>query len=250
MSRRWRIVLLLSALVLIGSVTLWERLWVRSWSRPLAVAIYPIAMDGASVQHVGKLKQQDFAEIAAYVAGEATRWRKQQALAPKIVLHAPIAAFPPLPQGQRSGLDAIKYTLRLRWYAFRQTAFWNSLGSVRLFVLYHDPKHNVTLPHSLGLQKALLGVVHVFASDEQAGQNNVVITHELLHTLGATDKYDADGHPIHPEGFADYASQQRYPQEKAEIMAGRVPVGERESRIPRNLAETVVGYKTASEIGW
>jgi hypothetical protein len=154
-----------------------------------------------------------------------------------------------LPQG-RSGLDAIKYSLRLRWYAFRHTPFWQSIGTIRLFVLYHDLKYDESLPHSLGLQKGLLGVVHVFASGGQTAQNNVVITHELLHTLGATDKYGANGEPVHPEGFADHLPPPRYPQDKAEIMAGRIPVSERESRIPANLGETVVGYKTVSEIGW
>ena len=46
------------------------------------------------------------------------------------------------------------------------------------------------LAHSLGLQKGLIGVVNAFASSSQAAENNVVIAHELLHTVGATDKYD------------------------------------------------------------
>lgn len=249
MGRRTRILILLLVLAVVGSIALWERMWVRNWSRPLSVAIYPVAMDAASAQFIGKLREQDFEEISAFVATEGTRWRKQQTFAPQINLRPPIRSLPPLPQG-RSGLDAIKYSLRLRWYAFRNTPFWQSLGTIRLFVLYHDLKYDESLPHSLGLQKGLLGVVHVFANSEQTAQNNVVIAHELLHTLGATDKYDANGEPIHPEGFADYVSRQRYPQDKAEIMAGRIPISEQESRIPKNLGETVVGYKTVSEIGW
>lgn len=249
MRRSQRILILLLMLVLVGSVTLWERAYVRSWNRPLAVAIYPIAMDTPSAQFIGTLQDEDFEEIAMYVVAEGTRWRKQPTPRPRIILHRSIAELPPSPRA-RDGLDAIKYSLRLRWYAFRKTPFWQSLGTIRLFVLYHDLKYDESLPHSLGLQKGLLGVVHVFASGEQAAQNNVVIAHELLHTLGATDKYDKNGQPIHPEGFAEYASQPRYPQDKAEIMAGRIPLTERDSRIPKDLQETVVGYKTVSEIGW
>ena len=46
------------------------------------------------------------------------------------------------------------------------------------------------MAHSTGLQKGMLGVVNAFASADQEGSNAVVIAHELLHTFGATDKYD------------------------------------------------------------
>ena len=56
--------------------------------------------------------------------------------------------------------------------------------------MYHDPSTLQTVPDSHGMQKGLIGVVHAFAQRPMAGTNNIVITHELLHTLGATDKYD------------------------------------------------------------
>ena len=138
----------------------------------------------------------------------------------------------------------------MRWYAFRHTPFWQSLGTVRLFVLYHPPQFNQALPHSHGLQKGLLGVVHVFASDTQRAQNNFVIAHELLHTLGATDKYDANGRPLNPIGLADPNMQPPYPQYKAEIMGGRIAISAERAEMPKGLEEAVVGYATAAEIGW
>ncbi len=249
MSRNLRVLVLLSAFALVASVTLWERVWVRSSGRTLQVAIYPVAVDAPSAEFVARLRPEDFQEIATFVSSEAQRWRKRTAPPPQVMVKQSIRELPPLPTG-RGQWDAIQYSLSLRWYAFRHTPFWESLAAVRLFVLYHEVKYNEPLPHSLGLQKGLLGVVHVFASDGQRAQNNVVITHELLHTLGATDKYSADGQPTFPEGFADYASGRRYPQFQAEIMAGRIPISQNEARIPANLTETVVGYKTASEVGW
>jgi hypothetical protein len=165
------------------------------------------------------------------------------------VLKAPIRTVPPLTEAH-SALEAVHWSLRLRWYAFRQTPFWASLGTVRLFVLYHPLQFNQALPHSLGLQKGLLGVVHVFASDAQRTQNNFVMAHELLHTLGATDKYDANGEPLYPIGVADPNTRPPYPQSKAEIMGGRVALAPDRSEIPRGLEEAVVGYVTAAEIGW
>jgi hypothetical protein len=96
----------------------------------------------------------------------------------------------------------------------------------------------------------LLGVVHVFASDSQQAQNNIVIAHELLHTLGAIDKYDASGQPLNPQGYADLHAYPLHPQQQAEIMAGRIPVTEHRAEMPRSLADTVIGYATAAEIGW
>jgi len=49
---------------------------VRGWTRPLAVAIYPVAMDEASAAFVEQLKAEDFQEIGAFLAREAPRWRR------------------------------------------------------------------------------------------------------------------------------------------------------------------------------
>ena len=249
MSRNRRVLILLLLLLLVAGTTVWERLWVRGWVRPLEVAIYPIAMDETSTAFVGKLRVADFQEIGAFLAREAPRWRRSPIPAPHIILMTPIRAVPPLGEA-RSALEAVQWSLRLRWYAFRQTPFWTSLGTVRLFVLYHPLQYNEALPHSHGLQKGLLGVVHVFASDAQRAQNNFVMAHELLHTLGATDKYDANGQPLYPIGVADPNASPPYPQYKAEIMGGRVAIAPNRAEIPRGLEEAVIGYATAAEISW
>jgi hypothetical protein len=122
---------------------------------------------------------------------------------------------------------------------------------VRVFVLYHDPDRVTRLSHSLGLQKGLIGVVNAFASEKQAAQNDVVIAHELLHTLGATDKYDPrTNQPVFPDGYADPQRQPALPQEYAEIMAGRVPVTADRAEMPDGLDAVLIGAKTAREINW
>lgn len=249
MSRTVRISILLAVLVVVAGMTFFERLWVRSWSRPLEMAIYPVAADAASAAYVARLQDADFEEIATYLAAEArNRWHREIP-APRIVLRAPLAEPPAAPQG-REPLDVVRFTLKLRWFAFRRTPFWKGLGAVRMFVLYHELRPNEALPHSLGLQKGLIGVAHVFADDAQRARNNVVIAHELLHTLGATDKYDAGDQPLDPLGLADPYAEPRYPQHRAEIMAGRIALSPGRSEMPRDLGETVIGYATAAEIGW
>lgn len=249
MPRTLRIALLLLVLSAVAALTLGERHWVRSWSRPLQVAIYPIAMDAASKDHISHLLPGDFQPVAAFVGKEGQRWQQAAVLAPRIILK-PALDVPPPTATIGGPLDAILLSLRLRWYAFRHTAFWENLGGVRMFLLYHEPRTDQALPHSLGLQKGLLGIVHVFASSAQRDQNNVVITHELLHALGAKDKYDGNGQPMHPAGYADPYEQPLLPQTRAEIMAGRIALTAGEARMPDSLEETVIGYATAAEIGW
>lgn len=249
MRRSRRILVLLTILLLVGGMTLGERLWVRSWTQPLKVAIYPIAMDPTARAYIDQLQAKDFEDIGHFLAREAPRWGRKGLPAPRITWMAPLATPPPLP-GVQSKLEAIQWSLRLRWYAFRNTPFWSSLGTVRLFVLYHPVQFNQALPHSHGLQKGMLGVVHVFASADQQTQNNFVIAHELLHALGARDKYDANGQPIAPIGLADPNAQPWYPQYKAEIMGGRTAISAQRSEMPKGLDEAVIGYATAAEIGW
>lgn len=249
MHRNLRILLLLFVLAGVTLVTLGERWWVRSWQWPLDVAIYPIAAEPASADYVSTLRPEDFSEIATFLAENGRRWRPAGVPAPRMRLMAPLRDVPEFAVAHNT-LEAVRWSLKLRWYAFRYTPFWKSLGTVRLFVLYHPIVANQPLPDSHGLQKGLLGVVHVFASDAQRGQNNIVIAHELLHTLGARDKYDSNGKPVVPIGLADPNATPLYPQVKAEIMAGRIAFGPDRAEMPRGLEEAVVGYATAAEIGW
>jgi hypothetical protein len=118
-------------------------------------------------------------------------------------------------------------------------------------VLYHDPAISPAVPHSLGVQKGLFGVVHVFADADLHGSNETVIAHELLHTLGATDKYDLrTNQPAQPDGYAEPDRDPLYPQSFAELMGGRIPQSSTQSSTPESLQQVIVGAKTAGEIGW
>lgn len=77
-----------------------------------------------------------------------------------------------------------------------------------------------------------------------------VSAHELLHTLGATDKYDATGRTKIPEGLAEPDAVPLYPQKFAEIMARNRVIAEGKEKIPERLDELAIGPYTAREIGW
>lgn len=251
--RAIRILFLLILLAAAAGMTYWESMMVRNWLRPLEVTIYPVNGDGTEEvdAYLAGLKQDHFQEIGRFIASQSERYRGKDLPLVNIRLAREITTMPPAPpEGHRSPFSAIQWSLGLRYYAFDHTPFWGSLGTVRLFVVYHQGEDGKPLQHSLGLHKGLVGVVHAFARDNQNAQNNVVITHELFHALGASDKYDAANQPIYPEGFGEPGDGPRYPQHVAEIMAGRIAIRPGVARIPAGLEECVVGYKTAWEINW
>jgi hypothetical protein len=251
--RAIRILFLLLLLSAVAGMTYWESMVVRNWLRPLQVTIYPVNGDGTAEvdAYISGLKQDHFQEIGRFIETQSERYRGKDLPPVNIRLGKEIRTPPPAPPtGRSSALSAILWSLGLRHYAFEHTPFWGSLGTVRLFVVYHRGVDGEALQHSLGLHKGLVGVVHAFAQDRQNAQNNVVIAHELFHALGASDKYDAANQPIYPEGFGDRGDGPRYPQHAAEIMAGRIAIRPDVARIPAGLEECVVGYKTAWEINW
>lgn len=251
--RAIRILLLMALLAAVAAMNFWESMVVRNWSRPLEVSIYPVNGDGTPdvEEYISSLKQDDFQEIGTFIESQSERYRGKNLPPVNIRLGREIRTQPPgPPESRQSVISSIRWSLGLRRYAFSNTPFWASLGTVRLFVVYHRGEDGKALQHSLGLHKGMLGVVHAFAQTKQNAQNNVVITHELFHALGASDKYDAANQPIYPIGFGEPGDGPHYPQHVAEIMAGRIAITPVAAKIPAGLGECVVGYATAWEINW
>ena len=251
--RAYRILFLLGILALIIGLTYWESWTVTQWKKPLEVVIYPINGDDTddTQAFVDAIAASHFQEISGFIDRQSERYFLKKLPSSVVRIGPQIKVLPPVaPKGQRSALDTLLWSLKLRYYAFHNTPFLDSLGKVRLFVVYRKAEDGVALQHSLGLKKGLFGVVHVFAQARQDRQNNVVIAHELLHALGATDKYDENLMPLFPEGFGESEGGPHYPQHVAEIMAGRIAISPTRAIIPESLDACVIGYKSAHEINW
>lgn len=223
------------------------------WKEPLRVVIYPINGDhsAAGDAYTKGLRRDMFEPIATYLRQEARNYKLPLRDPVEIYLAPSVESTPPAPPQQANALEAVLWSLQLRFWAWRHDGYSGPKAHVRMFVLYFAPTENRRLAHSVGLQKGLLGVVNAFASPQMEGENNVVITHELLHTFGATDKYDfTTNRPLFPDGYAEPQASPLYPQTKAEIMAGRIPVSEMQVSAPRDLDQVVIGAKTAREISW
>lgn len=253
MFRRIRIAVLLLVLVHVGVGAWLLRARAAAWNQTLRVAVYPIAADDSprTTAYVDALEPSVVAPIEQFLVEEAKRYGVPFYDPVDVRLVPRLNAIPPPPPHGGSRLDILWWSLQLRYWVWHHGDVAGPAPHVRLFVLYHDPEVTPTVPHSVGLPQGLIGVVHVFATRTQAAENAVVMTHELLHTLRATDKYDpVTNQPVFPDGYAEPRRNPREPQEFAEIMAGRIPVSRATADMPRGLEYTLIGEMTAREIGW
>ncbi|MEE4184242.1 MAG: hypothetical protein V2J12_00595 [Gammaproteobacteria bacterium] len=222
------------------------------WQEPLWVMVYPINGDGreSTASYIDALTATDFSDIEAFMARETKRYGIDLQQPVKLILGERVASRPPAVPVGGNVLTIARWSLELRWWAHRMTR--DHAGpppDIRLFLVYFDPAQTPALEHSVGLEKGRVGVVNVFAARRQTGANNFVIAHEMLHTLGASDKYELPSLlPRFPDGYAEPAQKPLYPQRQAEIMGGRIPVDEQHAAIPESLRAAVLGPGTAREI--
>jgi hypothetical protein len=197
-----RILLLLIILLAVALKTWSDQYRSRRWSEPLYVSIYPIAADDSEVtrRYLSRIDADQYKPIDAFFAREAARYHLRIDEPFRTRLRDELHELPPQRSPDAGILSTIVWSLKMRYWAWRVSGHAHEPEDIRVFVLYHDPALTPTVPHSLGLSKGLIGVVFAFAVPDMTGENDVVIAHELLHTLGATDKYDpATNAPLYPE---------------------------------------------------
>ncbi len=251
--RNLRILALLLILFFVAMEQLLTQVRSTSWEHPLWVVVYPINASGSQQvdDYIHTLSDASFADVEQFLVDEVARYELPIADPVDVRIGPVVKALPPLPPDTGRMLDIMVWSLKMRYWSYMEDSYDGPKPSIQIFVLYHDPEPNKTLQHSAALQKGMVSVVHAFATEERQGKNNVVIAHEMLHTLGATDKYTfEDSRPIYPYGYAEPNKVPLYPQQLAEIMGGRIPLSETDWEMPDNLQRTLVGPQTAKEIGW
>ena len=254
MWRKIRIGLLLLILAVVAWNNWYDRLSTTDWDETLTVGIFPIddADDSQTADYVARLTTADIAEVETFLNEEAAGYGIGITRPVSVQLFPVVAEAPPERSPDSNVFGNMWWSLKMRMYA-RRASLSSGLPrpQIRIFVRYHNPEFTSTVPHSVGMQKGLVGVVHAFADTGMRGSNNVVITHEILHTLGASDKYDpATMAPLFPIGYAEPDRQPRFPQQFAEVMAGRYAINPARFEMPESLDEVVVGEATALEIRW
>jgi hypothetical protein len=247
-----RIFFLLVILLFVSLSTWLTQARSTDWNNSLWVKVYPINADGSEqvAQYINRLDVDDFTAIESFISNETERYGHSVRRPVRMELGHEIREQPPKVAADPSMLNIVFWSLKLRWWASSVTDNQdNPDPDVRIFVRYHEQSGEFELDNSVGLQKGMVGIVNAFAGAQYQGTNNVVIAHEFLHTLGASDKYESgSGLPVFPAGYAEPERRPLYPQQRAEIMGGRIAVSKYDAIIPKNLQYTTIGEETATEI--
>ncbi len=250
----WRIVritILSVILVIVAGLSWSDRFRTTRWSDTLWIGLFPVNGDGGAAAdgYMASLTAVAFVDVEEFFAREADAFGVGIERPVRLDLHPPVGERPPELAPGAGPLERMWWSLRLRYYTWRMAG--DTLADIRVFVLFHDPGRIGPVPDSHGLQEGLLGVVYAYATPAMAAQNNIVIAHETLHALGASDKYDPVTRlPLYPDGYGDPDAEPRHPQRLAEIMAVRLALSPTEAEMPPNLTGVVVGPATAAEINW
>ena len=252
MFKNIRILILIYILFMVAVGTWLSKARTTDWDKPLDIVIYAINADGstASKKYIDKLQDSSFDDIEEFFQREAKSYQLALEKPVDVSFAGELKEKPPLPPHRASQLSIISWSLKLRYWAW-QNDDYPYPEDVQIYVLYFDPEKTNTLAHSLGLQKGLIGVVNAFASRDMKKENHVIIAHELLHTVGAIDKYDPrTNQPLYPIGYASPEQSPLHPQKKAEIMAGRIAISGNQAKQPEKLKQVILGEATAIEINW
>jgi len=248
-----RTTVLIGILIVVAFKSAHQNEYTRNWNQTIDVTVFPINADGSekTAQYISSLNSEHYSIINRWGEREAERYKLLLKKPFNVVKGENVAAIPPAFPSEANYISVLVWGLKFRYWAWRNTPNDNGgLTRVRMFVLYQTGTDGESLQHSLGLKKGLIGLVHAFSLETQTQQNNIVIAHELLHTVGAIDKYDAQGNPLLPHGLAQPQLSPRYPQKSAEIMAGRIPHSNRRSEMAASLRYVRINPYTAAEINW
>lgn len=248
-----RVILLLVLVLILALYLLLSSSRSVDWQNPVVVRIYPINADGREVtqSYVDRLDDASFDDIETFFSREGYRYRIGLKTPVQVEIAPLVDSLPPKTPTEASIVEALWWAIKMRLWVWWLDGWQASDADVRIFMSFYAPGNPQGQQHSLGLQKGNIGLVNGYADAQRQGINNFVAVHELMHTLGASDKYDMEtGKPLWPDGFADPVKEPLFPQQRAEIMGGRVQVTPGWSLLPPSLSHAIIGSATAIEIGW
>jgi hypothetical protein len=251
--KRLRIAVLLYVLLFVAASEYFTARNATDWDTPLWVNVYAVAGDDdpGTRRFIESLTPTEFADAEEFFAREAKRYGVALERPFKLRMVGEYSGDLPELDAGAGPLTVLAWSLRMRWLATRLRWQADPSGDIVVLAIFHEPTEGASLDRSTALDKGLIAVANLFADHEARETNQIVLAHELLHTLRATDKYSPGSNaPSYPNGYAAPDARPLLPQTKAELMAGRIPLDQTHAEMPRDLDEVVIGAVTAGEIGW
>jgi hypothetical protein len=253
---RVRVGVLLAILV---GILLWAWRDVRSrrarneWTQTLEVALVVVRTSEVDAQAIVLLRQR-VAVLETRLTEEARRHRPGAPRPFALTVVGPVDGVAPpgidedgVVASAKHGMDLWQYTRDIDARAAYSPAAFDS----RIYVAVRAPaSRDRQMIEGDSEEGGRIGTVRVELDASMVDFALFVVSHELLHTLGATDKYDPAGRVVVPDGLAEPDAVPRYPQRFAEVMTRGRPVSASTEEIPASLDELAVGPGTAREIGW
>jgi hypothetical protein len=224
------------------------------WEHPVSVAVALVELgpvDHATLNTLGPR----FRVLEARLASEYHRYGGHLAQPVTFTLFGPVSADrgPPadpdsdIPSLARHAYELWRWTHAIDEGSNLPTHSFDS----RIYLVIRAP-HDTGRQWVEGSSEAggRVGVARVEIDESSVDLALFVVSHEFLHTLGASDKYGPTGRALIPNGLVEPDRVPRYPQRFAEVMARNLVLAPNDERPPESIAELGVGIATAREIGW
>ena len=232
---------------------IWSRRARKAWTRTLEIGVVVVAVGPIDDDAILALRARVPA-LEARLAVEMGRYRAGAPRPFRFTVLGPVAGGAP-PRSPGDGfLDAARHTYDLwRWRRDLDARAHVVAGAFdsRIYVAARRPANDKRQSvEGESEDNGRIGTVSVELDRDMADLALAVVTHETLHTLGASDKYDAAGHALVPVGLAEPGRVPLYPQRFIEVMSRGRPIAPALEKLPESVEELAIGPVTAVEIGW
>ena len=252
--RLWGLLGLLAATLSWAAHDIYSRRARNEWQRPLEVAVALVQLASTDPAASSALRAR-FSVLEASLASEYHRYGGTLPRPVHFILFGPVSVDRGPPADPDSSLLGLVQHAYAQWRWTHAVDLGTDLPArgfdSRIYVLLRPP-HDSTRSWVEGSSElgGRVGLARIELTPATVDLALFVVTHELLHTLGASDKYDANGRALIPDGLVEPNRVPLYPQRFAEVMTRNLVLAPGSERPPESLAELGVGATTAREIGW
>lgn len=224
------------------------------WQRPLSVGVALVQIGEVDAGALLALRAR-FSALAVRLSDEYHRHGGRLPRPIEFTLYGPVTVDRAPPADPDTTLLSLARHAYEQWRWTHAVDVGSGLPArdfdSRIYVLVRAPRDSaqswVEGSSELG---GRVGVARIELGPSTVDLALFVVTHELFHTLGASDKYDAYGRVSIPDGLVEAERVPLYPQRYAEVMTRNLVLAVGSERPPDSLAELGVGALTAREIGW
>ena len=252
--RLWALLTLLAGTLLYAWHEVRSRRARTEWQRPVQVAVALVELDEVEPAAVAALRGRVPA-LEARLAAEYHRYggSLERPISCTVFGLVSVDRAPPADPDDSITSLALHAYRQWRWTRAIDRAAdlpWGQFDS-RIYVVVRAPHdRSRSLVEGSSELGGRVGVARIELDASTVDLALFVVTHELFHTLGANDEYDANGRALIPGGLVEPTLVPLYPQRFAEVMTRNLVIGPGTERPPDSLTQLGVGSVTAREIGW